>query len=274
MSTNGLTKGLAYGLTKGIASGFLLGPQLDPDAAAYISAITSAGATVSPTQSAAVNAFVISEKLADRWSSLRRLYFPIWGVAAANAICMKSLTSGVFSGSVTHSAGFVQGDGTNGKFSTSATLSSMGITSRENWIGFLMNDTPVTANTSLYYADFFLFMRRYASGNTIQVTSDSGNVFWAGQTGNAILSTVSTTESGLRFYQRTQSARTLIGSSLNVSAIRFPSVIDWMGNATHGFNNKKHGSFWVGLPVSDDGDSAFTSNLKTLWETCTGLTLP
>ena len=76
----------------------------DADADAYISAIRTAGASVTAAQRDYINDFIRAEKIAARWDSIKRLYLPICGVAAANAICLRSLTSGTFVGSVTHTA--------------------------------------------------------------------------------------------------------------------------------------------------------------------------
>lgn len=101
--------------------------RVDPDATAYIDLLVAAGATVSGTQTAAIDQFIRDEKEAGRWSILRRMYLPIWGVAAANAICMISRTSGTFFGGVTHGAGFVRSDGTTGYFVPNGTNSTWGI---------------------------------------------------------------------------------------------------------------------------------------------------
>jgi hypothetical protein len=87
---------------------------LDPDARAYIAAVETAGGTVSATQRTAVSDFYRAGKSAGWYSSIKRLYLPIWASAAPNAIDMIGLTSGTFIGTVTHAAGYAQGDGTTG----------------------------------------------------------------------------------------------------------------------------------------------------------------
>jgi hypothetical protein len=103
------------------------GAALDADAAAYIAAVETAGATVSGGQKAAIDTFVKTGKSDGWYSSLKRLYLPIWGSAAANAICMVSRTSGTFNGTVTHGAGFVQGDGSTGYFDLGVTPNNSGM---------------------------------------------------------------------------------------------------------------------------------------------------
>ena len=108
------------------------GPRLDPDARDYIDLITAAGADLGLLNEEAITKKAISDSFIERkdlyiWDDERRTYMPIWGVAAANAICQRSLTSGTFFGGVTHGAGFVQGDGTSGYFVPSGTMGQMGI---------------------------------------------------------------------------------------------------------------------------------------------------
>ena len=50
-----------------------------------------AGATMSVPQQAAVSTFMADEIAAVRWDKIKRLYFPVWQLASANAICMKIL---------------------------------------------------------------------------------------------------------------------------------------------------------------------------------------
>jgi hypothetical protein len=91
---------------------------LDPDAKGYIDAVVTAGATVSATQKKAINTFVKTGKSDGWYSSIKRMYLPIWASAAPNAIDMIGRTSGTFNGTVTHGAGYVQGDGSTGYFNT------------------------------------------------------------------------------------------------------------------------------------------------------------
>lgn len=97
-------------------------------AAAYIAAITSAGATVSAPQQAAVSTFMSDEIAAGRWDKMKRLYFPLWEVGTANAICMKSLTSGTFVNSVRHeSDGIDSGIIGSGYMNTNVSIPDLGI---------------------------------------------------------------------------------------------------------------------------------------------------
>jgi hypothetical protein len=102
--------------------------QADP-AAAYIATITSAGATVSAPQQAAISTFMSGEIAAGRWDGIKRLYFPVWASATPNAICMKSLATGTWTGgAVTHAAGYVVSTQGGGYMDTNTNFPALGIT--------------------------------------------------------------------------------------------------------------------------------------------------
>ena len=96
-----------YSLSNMLGGGMVAG--LDPDAKAYVNAVIATGVTVTGLQRNAINNFIEGEKTASRWSIHKRLYLPIWANAAANAICLRSLTSGTFVNSPTMGAGFIKG---------------------------------------------------------------------------------------------------------------------------------------------------------------------
>jgi len=131
---------------------------LDPNAKSYIDAVVAAGATVTPTQRNAINAFVKSEKANSRWTMQKRLYLPIWGVAAPNAIDMVGLTSGSFVGGVTHTAGYVTSNGTSGHFLSDVSPGGAGCTLNGTGIHALY-----TAAASLSLTDSI----RFFGANTI-----------------------------------------------------------------------------------------------------------
>jgi hypothetical protein len=107
---------------------------LDPDAVAWIDAVIAAGGELFDTESAtkvlADDYFTAlkTDSTGNLYEKIGRSYFPVWQAAAANAICAKSLTSGTFFGTVTHSEGFVQGDGSTGYFDpgTAGNLRTLG----------------------------------------------------------------------------------------------------------------------------------------------------
>jgi hypothetical protein len=231
-----------------------LGRSLDPDAKGYINSVVAAGGTVSGTQRAAINTFYKTGK-ADGWySSLKRMYLPIWGVAAPNAIDMIARGSGTFVGTVTHGAGYVQGNGTTGYFNTNTSYGTNGLTASDAY-AFSLVKTASTLG--------FRGLQGRSQGTTASATflsSNSGQLFrWNNTSTGAVFGTSAGTgimsasrQGGSRtIYRRTTSSRT-----------------------TSEFNNAEIGAGGFGLGMTNAQDSAFTASLKTLWETCTGLTLP
>jgi hypothetical protein len=122
--------------------------SLDPDAVAWIDAVMAAGGVLFSTESATKKlasdyfAALKTDSAGDLHALLRRDYHPVWQVAAANAICAKSLTSGTFVGTVTHGVGFVQGDGSTGYFNTGVSPNGLSITANGGMMGVIVNQAP------------------------------------------------------------------------------------------------------------------------------------
>lgn len=258
---------------------------LDTDAAAYISAIQSAGATVSLAQSNAINNFIFAEKVAGRWTSLKRIYLPIWGIAAANAIDMVTRNSGVWSGSFLHNAGTVKGDGVTANFDLGTSLTAEGLSAST---GYTFN-LVTTAST----LGFRGLIGRVQSANTGSVySSNSGQLFrWftvgtqnsVSSAGTGIIS-CSRQGGNASVYRRITASRSVLGTTARADAGTVPTggnVAAFALNTNSGtgytateFNDCTMGAFGMGLGFTDAQDTAFTANLKTLWETTTGLVLP
>jgi hypothetical protein len=189
-------------------------------AAAYIERVeTALGSSITETQKTAIGAFIEAEQVDGRWGAHRRLYLPIWANAAANAICLKSLTSGTFAGTITHGAGYVQSDGSTGYFNFGTDPSSLGLSAGNSSACVLILRTRKNSGASALAS-----LTCPATGN------------------------VPTT-------------------AINAMA----AVV----NGTRGsFSNARYGAWMAGLAMTQPNTDAFTGNLKTLWETCTGRTLP
>lgn len=255
---------------------------LDPDAKGYIDAVVAAGATVSGGQKSAINTFVKTGK-ADGWySSLKRLYLPIWGIAAPNAICMTSLTSGTFVGGVTHSLGYVQGNGTNGYFISNGTLASIGVSATGTCGALLRSD--IAANTSVYGSNSTGFTGISYGRGGLALRS----VFWGGSVGTNV--THSSSESGIvsntrasttnHFVRvRKTSGVTALGSNSSTAAVQTLNyaqafMCSRFENTASGFSDVQMGSWFLSQMTTTAQVDNFSANLQTLWETCTGLTLP
>lgn len=247
----------------------------DADANAYIAAVEAAGATVTSTQRNAIDDFYVSAKTSSYYTSLKRLYFPIWGVAAANAIDMISLTSGTFSGVVTHSAGFVQSNGSTGTMNFNTNPNSVGLTISNALLIALTYDhvsdslEASLGGTSGGASELSLFNSIFDCGNsatarlTFSAYRDKG-ICVASQVGNS-----------KTIYQRQSSGFTTPESSTPTASGSLPTNMYAMSRGAAGFySNNKFGAYGIGLGITSTVATSFTLHLKNLWESCTGLTLP
>jgi hypothetical protein len=251
----------------------------------YVAAIRSAGATVTVNQREFINNFVRAEKAANRWSLIRRLYLPIWGIAAANAICMKSLTSGTFVGGVTHASGYVQGDGTTGYLNTNTNFLTQGL-SASTGLMFALTTLDATADFDRYLgAGNGVGEASLASRSTpridarfcgigagqvsLNTSSNTGVVVFSRLSGGRRLSLRKT--SGVTQTSATNADNGTLQSS-NVLAMAFNNANSGVTMASA--SNARFGAVGFGLGLSSTDTDNFTLALKNLWETCTGLTLP
>jgi hypothetical protein len=268
--------GLGIALNRGAFVG-----GLDPDAAAYIDAVVAAGATVSGGQKSAINTFYKTGK-ADGWySSLKRMYLPIWAVAAPNAIDMIALGSGTFNGTVTHSAGFVQGDGSTGYFQFSSTPSADSLLATSNFQFMLIKQAETGIANSTQGTDNPFRFRRTAIATGVQ-TMISGSsaicsaaILRINQVGIFAASRIATQDHAQ--YQRiTSGFSTLATDVVTSTTVAVPTVAytSMAQGGSVGFFDAQQGAYGYGLGLSLADTSAFTLALKNLWEGTTGLTLP
>jgi hypothetical protein len=276
-----LARPLAGSLAKSLAQS--LARQLAPASAApeasYVAALRAAGATVTSTQQAALSSFISGEIAAGRWSKHKRLYFPIWGLAEANAICMKSLTSGTFSGGVLHTSdGVSVSTSAAGNMNTNTNLGDLGITNtnfhfamllpygpEDNYsIPFSVNDFTTSSifpfwNDGSFYMRVMerLFLTNIFSyvGSLVSIGNDSvaGNLY-------------------LKEKVDTNTASDIIAGSV---ATAFPAAnlfILGLPSGAVGMNNPI-GAFSTSTELSSTQDAAYVSALITLWEACVGRAL-
>ena len=258
---------------------------LDPDAKGYIDAVVTAGGTVSATQKAAINTFVKTGKSDGWYSSIKRMYLPIWASAAPNAICMTSLTSGTFNGTVTHAAGYVQGNGSTGYFNTNIAPSSISGIATSSAYTFGLLKTALGASAAIGRSrnsvsqDWNLSRISSSLASGIMTNLSPGGLLVTPLI--PIIGILSGSRvGGTRFNaQRVSASRTNLDS---VTGADFGSVptLDYyfmagnVAGTAGSFSTTEFGSFGFGLGLTDTQDNAFTLALKNLWETCTGLTLP
>jgi hypothetical protein len=273
---------LGLGLGLALSSGIR---RLDPDAAAYIAAVEAAGGTVTAIQSAAINVGIREGKAQGWWASLRRIYLPIWGIAAPNAICMKSRTSGTYVGGVTHASGYVQGDGTTGYLNTNTDFLTQGL-SASTGLMFALTTLDATADFDRYLgAGNGVDEASLASRSTpridarfcgigagqvsLNTSSNTGVVVFSRLSGVRRLSLRKT--SGVTQTSATNTDNGTLQSS-NVLAMAFNNANSGVTMASA--SNARFGAVGFGLGLSSTDTDNFTLALKTLWETSTGIALP
>jgi hypothetical protein len=254
---------------------------LDPDAKAYIAAVETAGATVTSGQKKAINTFVKSGKSDGWYSSIKRLYLPIWAAAAPNAVDMISLLSGTFNGTVTHSAGYVQGDGSTGRFVSDTSGDAVGMTDSTGGIGALCLLAPSGVGFAAMggISGATSAIQLYYDGNQVAGTV-AGNppvvVFNGTRANNTGIWMVSRTSvTSLSLHRRTSSGFT----TPNTSAVSVAgntvstSNMTFMSQAASIYSDARFGVFSMHLGMTSQQATDFTLALKNLWETSTGLTL-
>lgn len=257
---------------------------LDADAKAYIDSVVAAGATVTSTQRNAINTFVKTGKTDGWYSSLKRLYLPIWADAAANAIDMISRTSGTFPvGGVDQSnVGYIKGDGATGYFNMGVGMATLGMTSGSCSLFSL----AIESDTRNQAADH-LGAISGASGQTLGETTSNGVTARITSTGaillssanqsTGILSMVAASNSSRSLRRRTSSGVTSLATSNGEAAFSLVNS-DVFGLArnftTRNYSDAKIGMLGLGLGMSNATTDDFTLALKDLWETASGLTLP
>ena len=260
---------------------------LDADAKAYIDAIVAAGATVTATQRNAINLFVKGGKTDGWWSSMKRIYLPIWAIAAPNAIDITTRLSGTFVGTPTYGSNSVS-FASNAYFDANASFPSQGLTASSGYIFSLVTAWPGSTGSQVGGAGA-------SSNGTTLARSDGSNLrlrysgFTEGSgqisaTGNAgVLGIISGSRQGgdRKVYRRSNTGRNQVATLTSGNFGNPPVSNVYFG----GFNNSDSGAtpiatvctlgaFGFGLGLTSTQDNSFTAAMEALWETCTGSTIP
>ena len=255
----------------------------DADANAYIAAVEGAGVSVSATQRGAIDDFYVAAKADSYYTSLKRLYLPIWASAAANAIDMIGLTSGTFNGTVTHSAGYVQGDGSTGYFNLGIGGLSAGLTSASALLFSLTYEAdPDTAAAwnigAITGAPGLLLGKGFGTVASGRITNTGASLNGASNTETGILTISATSDSSRSLRRRISSGASSLDTSTGESAFTLLNTSLYALARNFGGINQateaKLGSYGIGTGLDDTAADAFTLALKNLWETCTSLSLP
>jgi hypothetical protein len=263
---------------------------IDPDARLYIAAVeTALGTSIATALPSAtsnpkriLSDFIKTEKAASRWSLHKRIYLPIYANAAASAVDMVSRTSGEFTLSgVTHAAGYVQGDGTSGFFDVKATPFALGQTTASLALSFISKNAELTQTRAVFSAYQSSIQMADLSSTAIAIqftpgsTQSNATIAGADQTGVLIASR----EGGQRRVHRRNSSAfsTLLNTTLADSGI-IPTIDYNIMRSRFGgggfYSGRQLGSFGIHMGLTELQADGFSANLKILWESLTGLTLP
>lgn len=290
---------MRLGLRMGLNNRQSGGSALDPDARLYIAAVETALGT--PIAAALPNAttdpkriisdFIKSEKVTSRWALHKRIYLPIYNNAAASAIDMASRTSGEFIGigTVTHAAGYVQGNGSSGYFDCKISPTAAGFsatdgsmfslisladtrTDARSMVGVRDNVSPATGECNLYQGSATVVQTLIGRGTSTPL------VFISATTNNGLLHANRNSSTGLILSQRKTSGVSRSAANTGTAQI---STFDFsvMALNTAGvrsqYTNARLGAYGFGLGLADNAScDAFTLNLKNLYESLTGIALP
>jgi len=266
----------------------------DPDANAYIVSLLAAGATLNTPQQNAINTFVSGEKTAGRWDGHKRIHFPVWQLAAANAICMKSLTSGTFTGSFQHTNRGVNSFGSSYFRTAGQFLTPLGISKSSYHISYMVTN-QLNEQQGLLAQNFspldelnISWLASYTSNDDNVVESMFVNLdtlgFNASITSYTLaggvvepIGIISVSGNGSSQYAK---HRNVLGVSTKGtgSIVQSGSISefanDFMGSQYGGGDAPTCGLLSLGTHMTTEQDSLFTAAAKTLWENVTGFTLP
>jgi hypothetical protein len=268
------------------------GSTLDPDARLYIAAVEAVlpGNNIATALPNAVNPkriisdFIEAEKAASRWSLHKRIYLPIYANSAASAVDMVSRTSGEFTLSgVTHAAGYVQGNGTSGKFDWGASPDGVGLIDGSACIWRLVKQAHSTTG---YNVPMGVTQAMPSPRRAIRFERSSGNSTFgvganitAATDGTGIFIGSETATNSRFFRVRKTAGVTNLGTNTTNVTGGFPTITMQAMCARNdstfsSYTDAQFGGYGMGLGMAISDIDALTANLKTLWESLTGLALP
>ena len=231
-----------------------------------------------------INDFIRAEKIASRWNSIKRFYLPIWGVAAANAICLRSRISSTFVGGVTHSAGYVQGNGTSGSLLLDANLPTMGVGHTDIAMGGLCYIAPTLFGRNIFSAiDNVSQMVDLLHNSAVLINSRIGSFFAVGTSSlvpaNAAAHRgviIGSYDGTSRFIKILRSSGITTGTGLSAATGATPTQAPrFMADSRNiNWSDAGYGAFYISTGMTTSNADLFITAVETLWEGTTGLTLP
>jgi len=262
----------------------------DSDAEAYVAAIETEGVAPTDDQKEAIDTFFVNAKSSGYYTALYRLYLPIWGAAAPNAKCLVSLTSGTFTGSFTHASGYVYPDSVSAanQFLLNYSLLDDDATEEDAHLMGLAYDDTSPQDRGIPSANQTLIGSGPITSVSIRINSTSSGVrpqaCWLGANeapgsigshGVMIADRLNGTTALHRLDGSSGSDTTntaaLTGTYANYPLIAFGSA--HVGSTVMQSTNAKAGALGVGLGLGFGDRVSYADHIKTLWETCTGISL-
>jgi hypothetical protein len=194
---------------------------------------------------------------------------------------MIGLTSGTFNGSVTHAAGYIQGDGTTGYFDTLSTDTAMGISPLSCSIGVLSFLAPtifgVAIGSQVGATPFSLTFTAIANNASLYLNGSAPSFF----TQNGVLIGSRTSATANAYYQRKTAGFTTPITGLTtsiagtlVNGFKIYGLARSFNNTAGSFSNYRAGALIIGTGITTAQATSLTLSIKNLWEGATGLTLP
>jgi len=195
---------------------------------------------------------------------------------------MISGSSGTFNGTVTHAAGYVQGDGSTGYFDFGSRMPGDGLAFDNGLMFSLCNQAPTAVSTYIgVIAATNSQVIRASTTTVIQGRYTNNSTAINGATNMTGVITLASQASNLRSFRRRLSsgAISLATSSTETASFSLANLNCYgMARNSAGVlsepSNGRFGSYGYSLKMSDSDTDLFTLALKNLWETCTGLALP
>ena len=286
------TQGVAQSLTRSFTTRFSQrGP--DPNASAYIGLLEGDGVSLSSAQKTAIDTFYVTGKNEGWYSSIKRFYLPIWEAAAPNARCLVSSTSGTFEGSFTHATGYAHptAASSSNRFDTGYKLLD-DLTIENACLMALAYDATSPHDRGINNSNRTIIGAGSVTANSVRINTQGSALLpkasWLGVAVTGSLATFGShgvllanrKDGDTTLSRRTASAfdektttGTLTGSYNNSFPITGFGAAASSTGATTQFTDSNAGAFGIsdGLNVTDR--SAYTDAVKTLWETCSGITL-
>jgi hypothetical protein len=196
---------------------------------------------------------------------------------------MITRASGTFNGTVTHSAGYVQGDGSTGYFDTGVGAVALGGSTGNASLFALVKSYSIVSEQGLIGA----VTSGIAQGNQLRILGSNFNFVHPNVSGNVSIGGLiggihvgSATSTSNRFSLRrgssgvTSAAQTTTDTTSLLPINIYAMCRNLISATPNSFSSAEMGAYGAGLSLSTQEATDFTLALKNLWETCTGLTLP